>query len=71
MLFRSAAALRFRQATGDWATLAHLGALMLARVDGKSPAEYLDAGLRTRVRAFARDLILRPAANIGEVFDRI
>lgn len=66
-----AAALRFRQATGDWATLAHLGALLLARVDGKSPAEYLDADLRPRVRAFARDLILRPAADIAEVFDRL
>ena len=28
----------------EWATLQHLGALMLARVDGKSPAEYLDRG---------------------------
>jgi sugar (pentulose or hexulose) kinase len=58
----------------DWlepATLAHLGALMLARVDGKSPAEYLDSGLQARVRGVARDLILRPAATIGEVFARL
>ena len=44
---------------------------MLARVDGKSPAEYLTPELRLRVRAFARDLILRPAASIEEVFDRL
>jgi 5-methylthioribose kinase len=50
------------------ATLAHLGALMLARVDGKSPVEYLDSGLQARVRAFARDLILRPPVTIEEVF---
>jgi sugar (pentulose or hexulose) kinase/aminoglycoside phosphotransferase (APT) family kinase protein len=53
------------------ATLAHLGALMLARVDGKSPAEYLDSGLQARVRGVARDLILRPAATIEEVFARL
>ena len=56
----TAPTIRFQQAFGDWATLAHLGALMLARVDGKSPAEYLQPDLRPRVRAFARDLILRP-----------
>jgi 5-methylthioribose kinase len=65
------AAIRFQHALGDWATLAHLGALMLARVDGKSPAEYLQPDLRPRVRAFARDLILRPPASIEEVFDRL
>jgi 5-methylthioribose kinase len=55
----------------DHATRAHLGALMLARVDGKSPAEYLDPALQVRVRAVARDLIVRPAASVAEVFDRI
>jgi 5-methylthioribose kinase len=53
------------------AALAHLGALMLARVDGKSPAEYLGPALRMQVRAAARDLIERPAASVAEVFDRI
>ena len=53
------------------ATLAHLGALMLARVDGKSPVEYLDSGLQARVRGVARDLILRPPATIEEVFARL
>ena len=58
----------------DWletATLAHLGALMLARIDGKSPAEYLDTETRCRVREFARGLIRTPPGGIFEVFDRI
>ena len=58
----------------DWleeVTLGHLGALMLARVDGKSPVEYLGADSRARVRAAARDLILRPPARVAEVFDRL
>ena len=61
-------------AGADWmeeATLAHLGALMLARIDGKSPAEYLDQETRGRVREFARDLVRTPPAGILEVFDRI
>jgi len=58
----------------DWieaATLEHLGWLMLARVDGKSPAEYLrDSDVRDRVRQFARDLILSPPDSVMEVFER-
>ena len=57
----------------DWieaATLAHLGALLLARIDGKSPAEYItDAALRERIRSFARNLILAPPARVAEVFE--
>jgi 5-methylthioribose kinase len=54
------------------ATLRHLGCLMLARVDGKSPAEYLrDTGLRERVRQFARGLIERPPARVAEVFEAL
>jgi 5-methylthioribose kinase len=56
----------------DWiepATLDHLGWLMLARVDGKSPAEYLrDPALVDRVRRFARQLIVSPPASVVEVF---
>ncbi len=59
----------------DWieaATLEHLGWLMLARVDGKSPAEYLrDAALRDRVRRFARDLIADPPGSVAEVFEKV
>ncbi|HXI43323.1 MAG TPA: aminoglycoside phosphotransferase family protein [Bryobacteraceae bacterium] len=59
---------------GRWiepATLRHLGCLLLARVDGKSPAEYItDPALRERVREFARQLILAPPEHIADVFDR-
>jgi 5-methylthioribose kinase len=56
----------------DWiepATIEHLGWLMLARVDGKSPAEYLrEPTLVDLVRRFARQLILSPPASVAEVF---
>ncbi len=58
----------------DWiepATLAHLGCLLLARIDGKSPVEYItDAHLRESIRRFARDLILSPPARVADVFAR-
>ena len=54
------------------ATLQHLGWLMLARVDGKSPAEYLrEPALQDRVRRFARELILSPPKSVEEVFSKI
>ncbi|MBL0161801.1 MAG: aminoglycoside phosphotransferase family protein [Bryobacterales bacterium] len=53
------------------AAMRHLGCLLLARVDGKSPAEYIQTeALRQRVRAAAIDLIHRPAANAAEAFER-
>jgi 5-methylthioribose kinase len=53
------------------ATLAHLGCLLLARIDGKSPAEYItEAALRERIRGFARHLILTPPARIADVFEQ-
>lgn len=53
------------------ATIAHLGGLLLARMDGKSPAEYIECeSLRRRIRAFARQLILRPPRTIEEVWER-
>ncbi len=59
----------------DWieaATLQHLGWLLLARVDGKSPAEYIRATeLQSQVRRFARDLILSPPASVAEVFSKL
>jgi 5-methylthioribose kinase len=58
----------------DWiepATVQHLGCLLLARVDGKSPAEYLtEPSLREKVRGAAQNLILEPPARVEEVFDR-
>lgn len=56
----------------DWmetATIRHLGCLLLARVDGKSPAEYVKTEvLKDRVRRKARDLILHPPSTIEEAF---
>lgn len=48
-----------------------LPALMLARVDGKSPVEYLTS-LATKgfVRRFARPLILKPTLDLTQLADR-
>jgi 5-methylthioribose kinase len=49
--------------------IAHLGGLMLARIDGKSPAEYIATEeLRGRVRRYARELMLHPPAAMEEIF---
>jgi 5-methylthioribose kinase len=54
------------------AAVRHLGALMLARVDGKSPVEYLRSDeLRERVRQFARGVLLEPPETLAEVFERL
>lgn len=52
------------------AAFEHLPALMLARVHGKSPAEYLDAEMCRRVSALALDFMRRQPKSIGEVFQR-
>lgn len=44
-----------------------LPALLLARADGKSPAEYLDEAGRATVRRAARALLQRPVAQWDEV----
>lgn len=50
-------------------TLAHLGGLMLARIDGKSPAEYITGeDLRGRIRLYARELMMNPPVAVEEVF---
>lgn len=49
-------------------TLTHLGCLQLARVDGKSPVEYLRPAILPQVRRFARDLIQNPPHALLEVF---
>jgi aminoglycoside phosphotransferase (APT) family kinase protein len=41
-----------------------LPVLLLARVDGKSPVEYLDEAEKERVRASARRLILHPESSL-------
>lgn len=48
-----------------------LPALMLARVDGKSPVEYLDADARDRVRALGGALLRDPAETVAEVAARL
>jgi 5-methylthioribose kinase len=53
------------------AAMRHLGCLLLARVDGKSPAEYIQtAAARERIRNAAIELIRRPAADSAEAFER-
>jgi aminoglycoside phosphotransferase (APT) family kinase protein len=46
-----------------------LPALLLARVDGKSPVEYLDADARERVRRAALGLLRSAPATLGKVKD--
>lgn len=48
-----------------------LPALMLARIDGKSPVEYLDDAARGQVRSLAIGLIRQPASDFGEFIERI
>lgn len=56
----------------DWfesATIEHLGGLLLARIDGKSPAEYIrDSQLKERIRQFARELITDPPRRVLDVW---
>jgi 5-methylthioribose kinase len=48
----------------------HLGGLLLARIDGKSPAEYIqDTDTRERIRGRAIRLILNPPKHILEPFE--
>jgi aminoglycoside phosphotransferase (APT) family kinase protein len=48
-----------------------LTTLMLARVDGKSPVEYLTEEGRRKVRVLARSLILDGVDSFGELFERV
>jgi aminoglycoside phosphotransferase (APT) family kinase protein len=73
-------ALRFWQAlseaTADTAwlersTVRHLAGLLLARMDGKSPVEYIrDPGLKDTIRLFVRGLISDPPRSVAEVVER-
>jgi aminoglycoside phosphotransferase (APT) family kinase protein len=47
-----------------------LPALLLARVDGASPVEYLTDASRVAVRATAIGMLLEPATSTGQVLDR-
>jgi 5-methylthioribose kinase len=48
-------------------TLRHLGGLMLARIDGKSPVEYIrDEETKERVRRLAQNILLDPPESLDE-----
>jgi hypothetical protein len=49
---------------------AETGCLMLARVDGKSPAEYLIPPQQNVARELGRTLLLDPCSSIDELFER-
>ena len=60
----------------DWEPLAHteartaelLPALLLARIDGKSPVEYITAAEeRERVRQFGRRFVASVPARLGDI----
>lgn len=55
----------------DQRTAALLPCLMLARVDGKSPVEYLSEDSRQRVRDLSMPLIAAPVGTINEVIERV
>ncbi len=46
-------------------------ALMLARVDGKSPVEYLSEATRGHVRALSRNILRRPPSALGDLLARL
>jgi thiamine kinase-like enzyme len=56
------------QAAGE-RVAALLPCLMLARIDGKSPVEYLDEDARALVRTIARPLIQTPPKTVAAVIE--
>ena len=48
-----------------------LPALLLARVDGKSPAEYIDEATRTRVRTTALALLTSSIRRLPDLIQQI
>lgn len=53
-------------------TVRHLGGLMLARMDGKSPVEYIrDEGVKSRVRRTANRLLAERPKVIGGAFETV
>jgi hypothetical protein len=51
--------------------LGHVGCLMLARVDGKSPAEYLSELERGRAWRLGLSLAMDPPADLGAAWQRL
>jgi len=56
----------------EYMTIRHLGALMLARIDGKSPVEYIrNEETKVIVREAATNILLYPPPTLEELIDRI
>ena len=51
--------------------LGHVGCLMLARVDGKSPAEYLSESERERARRLGISFIVEPPQDVDAAWQRL
>ena len=53
-------------------TMVHLPLLLLCRVDGKSPVEYITQDdVRAAIRQYARSLLAEPARTVSELFERL
>lgn len=53
-------------------TVRHLGALMLARIDGKSPVEYLtDEAVKNRVRRAGRRILLEQPKRLDNIIELV
>lgn len=53
-------------------TIRQLGGLLLARIDGKSPVEYIRSETtQNAIRGFAKQLIHEPPGSVAEVFGRL
>ncbi len=53
-------------------TMVHLPLLLLCRVDGKSPVEYITCEtVRAAIRAYARGLLKAPPRSAKELFERL
>lgn len=71
--YRAVAAAFWENAQGavaEESVKTHLGCLLLARVDGKSPADYLSDEQKLTARALARDILENPPAEILDVWSR-
>ena len=59
------------QLADEAAVVCELGILMVARVDGKSPAEYLDQRSQLLARAIGRSLLLDPPNTVMQAIERV
>jgi len=53
-------------------TMVHLPLLLLCRIDGKSPVEYItDEVTKSKIRAYARTLLAEPPRTVADLFERL